>query len=186
VPPRELAHLFPLDIGDGATLRGYTLDDAEELYELVEANRERLNPWMPWPEHTRGVEEQRTWIAQHLEDTEGLGIDLGGRLVGGAGLDVGPFRIMAEIGYWIDGAHEGEGLVTRAVVALTDLAFRHVGVHRLVIRAGVGNARSRAIPERLGFTYEGVLRGEGKGSAGYGFHDLAIYSMLEDEWAPQA
>jgi ribosomal-protein-serine acetyltransferase len=141
---------------------------------------------MPWPEHTRGVDDQRAWIAQHLEDTEGLGIDLDGRLVGGAGLTVGPFAITAEIGYWIDGAYEGRGLVTGAVIALIELGFRHVGVHRIAIRAGVDNVRSRAIPERLGFTLEGVLRGEGKGSAGHGFHDLALYSMLEDEWQPPA
>jgi ribosomal-protein-serine acetyltransferase len=49
-----------------------------------------------------------------------------------------------------------------------------------VIRAGVDNARSRAIPERLGFTQEGVLREEGRGVEG--FHDLVVYGLLEDEW----
>ena len=63
---------------------------------------------------------------------------------------------------------------------MVDLAFRERGVHRVVIRAGVGNVRSRAIPERLGFTLEGVARGEGKGVGG--FYDLAVYGILEDEW----
>ncbi len=49
-----------------------------------------------------------------------------------------------------------------------------------MIRAGVENERSRAIPERLGFTEEGVARGEGRGSQG--FYDLVVYGLLEDEW----
>ena len=63
---------------------------------------------------------------------------------------------------------------------MTELAFGEFGVHRVVIRAGVENVRSRAIAERLGFTMEGVARGEGRGSGG--FYDLAVYAILEDEW----
>jgi ribosomal-protein-serine acetyltransferase len=184
MPPPDLAHLFPLHVAPGATLRPYVLDDAEELYALVEANRERLNPWMPWPEFTRGPDDQRTWVAEHLDDLEGLGLWSDGRLVGGVGLHPGAFGISAEIGYWIDGVHEGRGLVTAAVRALIDLGFRDLGVHRIVIRAGVDNLRSRAIPERLGFTREGVLREDGKGSDGHGFHDLVVYGLLSDEWSP--
>jgi ribosomal-protein-serine acetyltransferase len=103
-----------------------------------------------------------------------------GAFAGGAGLTVGEFAIAAEIGYWIRSAYAGRGLVTRAARVLTGIAFEEFGVHRVVIRAGVENVRSRAIPERLGFTLEGVARGEGRGSGG--FYDLAVYAVLEDEW----
>lgn len=178
-----IAARFPLEIAPGAALRRYMLDDVEELYRLVDANRERLNPWMPWPEFTHAPEDQRPFVQEHLEDVEALAIEVDGRLAGGTGLRMGPFGIAGEIGYWIDGEHEGRGLVTAAVRALVDLGF-DLGLHRIVIRAGVDNPRSRAIPERLGFTQEGVLRGEGKGSAGHGFHDLVVYGVLEDEWPP--
>lgn len=173
----------PIPVAPGAELRRYTLDDAEQLYALVDANRERLNPWMPWPAFTHSPDDQRVWISEHLDDLEGLGLSLDGRLVGGAGLSLGPFKISGEIGYWIGGEYEGRGLVTAAVRALIDLAFSDLGLHRIAIRAGVDNVRSRAIPERLGFTREGVLRGEGKGSGDYGFHDLVVYGLLEHEWS---
>jgi ribosomal-protein-serine acetyltransferase len=64
---------------------------------------------------------------------------------------------------------------------LIEHGFGVVGLHRISIRAGVENARSRAIPERLGFTREGVLRGEGRGSGG--FYDLIVYGLLEEEWS---
>lgn len=179
-----VAARFPLSIAPGAELRRYSLDDVEELYALVDANRERLNVWMPWPEGTRSVEDQRPFVAAHLDDIEALAIWADGRLAGGTGLSTDPFGIHGEIGYWIDGGHEGRGLVTAAVRALVDLGFGLLRLHRIAIRAGVDNARSRAIPERLGFTNEGVLRGEGKGSDGCGFHDLVVYGLLEEEWPP--
>ena len=49
-----------------------------------------------------------------------------------------------------------------------------------MIRAGVGNVRSRAVPERLGYVEESVERGGGRGLGG--FYDIVVYSMLADEW----
>jgi ribosomal-protein-serine acetyltransferase len=176
---------LPIDLGGDALLRRLTMDDAEEIFARVAANRDRLETWMPWASLTTSVDDQRAWLASVLADEEnfeGIGLFVDGRYVGGIGLTLGSFRIWAEIGYWIDAGHEGKGLITRACAALIDLAFHELGVHRVMIRAGVGNARSRAIPERLGFTLEGVHRDEGKGV--HGFHDLAVYGLLEDEWAP--
>jgi ribosomal-protein-serine acetyltransferase len=179
-----VAGRFPLRVAPGAELRRYSIDDAEELFGVVVANRERLNRWMPWSDGVREVADQRAWLERHLDDLEGLGLFVDGRLVGGVGLTHDPFRIAGEIGYWIDAAFEGKGLVTAAVRAMIDVGFRDLGLHRIAIRAGVDNPRSRAIPQRLGFTREGVLRGEGSGSGGHGFHDLVVYGILEDEWPP--
>jgi ribosomal-protein-serine acetyltransferase len=141
---------------------------------------------MPWTEGTRSVEDQRVWLESVTTDPDGLegvGIFVEGRYAGNAGISRhDAFGIAAEIGYWIDGAYEGRGIVTKAVRTMVDICFRDLEVHRVVIRAALENARSRAIPERLGFTLEGVLRGEGKGSGPYGFHDLAVYGLLEEEW----
>jgi ribosomal-protein-serine acetyltransferase len=68
------------------------------------------------------------------------------------------------------------------VRALVEVGFRDLGLHRIEIRAGVGNTRSRAIPERLGFVPEGIERGGERGSNG--FYDLVVYAILDDEWPP--
>ena len=102
---------------------------------------------------------------------------------GGVGLNWEPFRVRGSIGYLIAAEFEGRGLVTLAVPALLDVGFREIGLHRIEIKAGTENRRSRAIPERLGFVREGVERGSGKGASGY--HDLVVYSILEDEWPPK-
>jgi len=170
-------------LGEGAELRRYTLDDADEIFAVVNLNRERLRRWLPWidPMHTPEIE--RRWIAGVLaneDGMEGYGLFVEGRLAGGVGMTIGPFNVFAEIGYWIGEEFEGRGLVTKACRTFIDYAFGEAGLHRVVIRAAPENARSRAIPERLGFVQEGVAREEG--IAADGFHDLVVYSLLEQEW----
>ncbi len=174
---------LPASLGDAAELRRYTLDDLDVLWAAVQGERERLGEWMPWVEGTRTIDDQRAWLERVVADEVGLdgtGLWVGQALAGGVGMSAGPFGVAAEIGYWIRAAFSGRGLVTSGARAMTDLAFREWGVHRVVIRAGVNNLRSRAVAERLGFTYEGVARGEGKGVGG--FYDLSVYAVLEDEW----
>ena len=173
-----------LDLGDGAEVRVLEPDDAEEVFLLVDAERERLREWMPWVDSTRGPDEIRRFIERDRagEDLDALGIFVDGAYVGGIGLRVDSMHREAEMGYWIGSGHEGRGLVTRACRALVDLAFDRFEAHRTTIRVAPTNARSRAIPERLGFTLEATLREAGR--TAFGYHDLVVYGLLEDEWPP--
>jgi ribosomal-protein-serine acetyltransferase len=174
---------LPADLGDGALVRRLRIEDLEDVWATVSASRERLDPWMPWIDGTRTIDDQRRWLESVVDDEEsldGCGIFVEDRYVGGVGLRWEPFRVTGEIGYWISSEFEGRGLVTRAVRVLLDVGFDEIGLHRIEIRAGVQNTRSRRIPERLGFVREGVERGRERGSNG--FYDTVAYSMLEDEW----
>src|SRR6185503_18828974 len=81
-----------------------------------------------------------------------------GTVVGGTGVRFSRPNAKAEIGYWLSADAVGHGIVTRSTKALTTAAFADLGLRRVSIRAAVDNVRSRAVPERLGFGYEGVLR----------------------------
>ncbi|MFC9596002.1 GNAT family N-acetyltransferase [Streptomyces sp. NPDC056944] len=76
-----------------------------------------------------------------------------------------------EIGYWLAKEHRGSGYMTEIVRALAHWAFTGLGCTRLIWRAEVGNAASRAVAERAGFALEGVQR------AG-----LANKGTLRDAW----
>jgi ribosomal-protein-serine acetyltransferase len=174
---------LPVDLGDGAVLRRLTIDDLDEVWGAVEAERERLAVWMPFVELAKTIDDERAWLEAVSADPrnlEGCGLIVDGRYSGGIGLMSRMYGIEGEIGYWVTAEVEGRGFVTRAVRALIDVGFREMGFHRIVIRPGVENARSRAIPERLGFEREGIARGGARGSGG--FYDLLVYSLLEDEW----
>lgn len=171
------------DIGDGVVIRTLTPDDAEVLFELVEVNRARLYPWMPWVPTTVGPSDTGAFIERSLaseHDLDGNGIWLDGRLVGTIGLRIDPMDEKAEIGYWIDGGAEGRGIVTRACERFCTFAFEELGLHRVELYAATENARSRAVAARLGMTQEGVAREAGR--VAEGFVDLVIYAVLADEW----
>jgi ribosomal-protein-serine acetyltransferase len=174
---------LPVDLDEGVVLRHYEMSDLDALWSAIEAERARLAVWMPFLRDAKTIEDERGWLESVTAEPRGLA---GGSLwraddlLGGVGLMADAFGIVAEIGYWIRSSEEGRGLVTRACRALIDIAFDELELHRVVIRAGVENLRSRAVPERLGFTYEGVAREEGRGSGG--FYDLAVYGLLDREW----
>jgi ribosomal-protein-serine acetyltransferase len=177
------AERFPIELGDGAFVRRYTLGDLDPLWSAVESERERIGVWMPWVEATTSKGAQGDWLRSVIDraDTlDGCGIYVDGEFAGSVGLSWDPFRIGGEIGYWVRAEFEGRGLVTRAARAFTDIAFSDVGLNRVVIRAAVGNERSSAVAERLGYRQEGVERGAGRGSGGY--QDMVVYAMLAEEW----
>ena len=173
---------WPID--DEAFVRTYTPDDAEEVFALVDANRERLDPWMPWIRSTRSPADTREFIERGIasvHDLDANGIWVGRRVAGSIGMRVDPLSNGGDIGYWLGGEFEGRGLVTRACRLFLDHAFGTLGLHRMSLKADVENVRSRAVAERLGFRYEGTLRGAGL-VQGDRYVDMAVYGLLEDEW----
>ncbi len=105
-----------------------------------------------------------------------------GRYLGGIGLhvhnwDTGYF----EIGYWIRASAEGHGYVTEAVRLLANYVFDTLKANRLEIRCDELNARSAAIPQRLGFVREGCLRNNVIASDGR-LRTMLVFSLIPGEW----
>ncbi|MEU6220870.1 GNAT family N-acetyltransferase [Streptomyces sp. NPDC047022] len=80
-----------------------------------------------------------------------------GDLVGMFGLTMRSPAV-AEVGFWAAKEHRGMGYITEATLGASRWAFTEVAVDRVEWRAEVGNAGSRAVAERAGFTMEGVQR----------------------------
>jgi ribosomal-protein-serine acetyltransferase len=70
--------------------------------------------------------------------------------------------------------------MTKACKTCINYAFIGMGFNRIVIKCAVGNQRSKAIPERLHFTFEGIER-EGQNLYGE-YTDLMVFSMLKKDW----
>ena len=177
---------FPLSADDEVVLDLLDEAQAEELFALVDANRAYLREWLPWLDQNTEVEHTRTFIRatrkQH-EDRNGFtcGIRFRGNLVGVVGLHgIDWMNRKTSIGYWLVRAHQGRGIVTRACRALLPFLFDELGMNRVEIACAPGNAKSAAIPERLGFTREGLLRQRERLYDRYVDH--VVYGLLASEW----
>jgi RimJ/RimL family protein N-acetyltransferase len=145
-----------------------------------------LMPWVTDGAPARDVRENlRSRIASSGTMTERellLGIDVGGRLVGDvqARRDGGPKGVF-ELGITVfDQADRGKGIGRDAISALTAHLFAMEGAHRVQLTTDVANGAMRAVVDRLGFGFEGVLRGFWPEPDGC--HDYAMYAMTKDDY----
>ncbi|HWQ54138.1 MAG TPA: GNAT family protein [Bryobacteraceae bacterium] len=178
--------MFTCSLGEGIELRLLEERHAEELFCAVDRNRGRLRPWLNWVDRTLSAEDCRGFIRMALaqfaaREAMHVGIWEGRRLIGGSGHHrIDWVSRNTSIGYWLDAAAEGRGVVTRTCEALLNHLFGELRLHRVEIRCATANTRSAAVPARLGFTREGILRQAEW--AGDRYNDLVVWSILADEW----
>jgi ribosomal-protein-serine acetyltransferase len=178
--------MFTCRITDRHELRLLQATDAAELFALTDTNRVHLRQWLPWLDYAKAVADTSNFIQSTLHqyaDNQGFvaAICLDRAIVGVIGFNrlEWPSRI-GHIGYWLAADHQGKGLMTRSCEAMVDYAFRTMHLNRLVIACALDNQRSRSIPERLGFQYEGAAR---ETEWLYDrFVDHAIYALLQRDW----
>jgi ribosomal-protein-serine acetyltransferase len=175
------------DLPGGAALRLFEESDAEQLFALTDRNRKHLEPWLPWVPHTHTPADSLEFIRasrRQVADNDGFQVavvDPDGAIAGVGGFHHVDWANRAtSIGYWLAADRQGRGLMTAAVRALVEHAFAVWRLHRIEIQAAVDNARSRAIPERLGFHEEGVRRVAER--HGERYFDLVVYAVLASEW----
>ncbi len=178
--------MFRLPIDDELELRLLEERHAPEFFELTDQNRAQLRRWLAWADRESSPADSLSFIRGALyQFAEGNGFQAGiwyrGELAGALGLlYVNLHSRKTEIGYWLGGAYQGKGIMTRAVRVLVDYAFDELGLNRVEIRCARGNDRSRAVAERLGFKQDGALR-DGEWLTDH-FEDQLVFSMLAREW----
>lgn len=163
--------------------------DAPRIFALIEQNRTYLREWLPWVDFTRTVEDEITFIrglnAQY-KDNKGFACAIWyqGQIAGTISYHpVNWTDRKVEIGYWQGAAFQGKGIMTKACKLMTAYAFDEFRLNKVEIRCATGNMRSCAIPQRLGFKREGVIR-QGEWLYDH-FVDLILYGLYADDWYQQ-
>lgn len=87
-------------------------------------------------------------------------VTYGGRFVGQltVGSIVWGSARSAQVGYWIDEAYAGLGIIPTALAMAMDHCFFVVGLHRVEATIRPENHASRRVVEKLGFREEGLRR----------------------------
>jgi ribosomal-protein-serine acetyltransferase len=160
---------------------------AAPLFSALDNERERLAEFLPWIDDMKTLAD----FTSYIKNCEGLYAQkkevsfimiFNEKPVGRIGLHhLNLQNKMGAIGYWITRAAEGKGVVTRSCMKIISYGFNHLGLHRIECKVATTNLKSQAIPEKLHFKKEGILRDAEWVNNKY--NDLFIYSLLSDEWA---
>jgi ribosomal-protein-serine acetyltransferase len=138
--------------------------------------------WMT-PDYSISSAEEfvtRSIAAAASKTSLGFGIFRDAHFIGSIGFNQFDWQSKrTEIGYWIDKGEEGKGIVTRSCERLIGYAFDDLNMNRVEIRCSTENIRSAAIPERLGFQKEGVLRRAEMRNGR--LQDFSVYGLLADD-----
>jgi ribosomal-protein-serine acetyltransferase len=177
---------FQITINEKLALKLRSPEDASAIYRVIDNNREHLRVWLDWVDNTRSPEDVKKFIIACNEGFQekksaDFGIWYDGEWVGSMGFhNISERYKTGAIGYWLDKEHQGKGIMTACVKAITEYGFNELGLNRVEIECSVMNEKSKAVAERLGFVLEGVLRHnrvhEGKSQDGL------IFSMIKTEW----
>jgi RimJ/RimL family protein N-acetyltransferase len=138
--------------------------DGRPIAAAVLASLEYLRPWMPWATFEAArvdVQQDRCREAEKQWDLGGdcqyvLRPEPHGPVIGSFGLHRRVGSDAIEIGYWMHVDYAGRGYGTAAAAALTDAVLELPDITRVEIHTDEANARSAAIPQRLGYRLDRV------------------------------
>jgi len=149
---------------------------------MIDRDRAYLRRWLGWVDASTSVEHTRDFLRGVIAAAqEGKSLILltehEGEPCGTVGFNwIDSVNGGCEIGYWLREDRQGRGIITGCCRALVGHALDDLGLNCVRIAVAVDNARSRRVPERLGFRLDGVIR-EAERLHG-SFVDHALYTYL--------
>ena len=183
ITPRLL--ICPPQIGDGLVLNAAILESFEVLHEF-----------MDWAKATPSINDSEEHIRQAsanwiLKKNAEPWLQLlifdkhSGEFIGSTSFHHIDWKIPSvETGYWIRTVRAGQGMMTEATNAITQYAFKQLGVKRIAITCDIDNIRSKKIAERLNYTLEGILKFHRRKPINCELSDTLIYAKYSMENLP--
>lgn len=172
-------------INDAIRLELITEKHAQDIFDLVDANRASLRQWLSFVDKMQTIAFAENFvkrsIQRNLDGTEFAFVvyeqdEAIGR--------IGVYKIdgqnkIGEIGYWLAEKAQGKGIISKSCQSVIDFCFSQLQLNRIEIKCATDNVKSKAIPEKLKFTKEAVIR-QGELLNGR-FIDLDLYALLKQD-----
>src|SRR6478735_2806845 len=153
-----------MQISETTTLEPIADHHVAPVFKLIEQNRSALKTWLPWVDNIQTETDFQNFIQgvqQRVADKVAVPFFIRheGKIAGNIGLyHFDHQNKIAAIGYWLGEEFQGKGIITNACREIISYGFGTLGLNRVELKCGTENFKSQAIPERLGFTKEGILR----------------------------
>lgn len=175
-----------INIDNDLYLKTIDMSDVDYRFKVIEENRTFLRQWLGWLDRISTVTDLEKYTNGCIQEEKNkeaytFGIYYNNIFVGVISIkDINYSNKKAEIGYWLEEKSNGNGIMTKSCKIIVDYCFTNLNLNRVQILVATKNYVSQAVPKRLGFIEEGILR---ENECLYGnFLDNYSYSMLKTEW----
>lgn len=173
----------PILYSNRLVLRKMEKSDAEDMF--LYARDEEVTKYLLWSPHpsVNHTAKYLSTLAAHYRSGEfyDWAITLKGRMIGNCGFSKLDLKNRCgEIGYVLARDVWGMGIAAEAAEKLLEFGFERLRLHRIEVHYMIENEASRRVAEKIGMTFEGVLR-----DSLYvkGIHrSIGICSILYDEY----
>lgn len=137
---------------------------AEEIFTLVEKNRDYLSKWLEWVEDINTIDDtivflKNTQNSTNLGYLKSYGIFLKNDYIGNISVyDINLRTKSGEIGYWIGEEFSKKGYTSQAVKVLQENLFQVDKFSKLQISCDERNIASAKIAKKCGYNLEGIIK----------------------------
>jgi ribosomal-protein-serine acetyltransferase len=167
-PPDTATAVQALPLTDGRIVaRPWEASDAPALHEAARESIATVGPWLSWLDSLYAPGDAERWVADSQErwnrGTEYrfavLEAGAHGRLLGGAGINhLNPVHAVGNLGYWVRASATGRGNASRAARLVARFGLTTGALGRVEILTAVDNLASQRVADKVGATFEGILR----------------------------
>lgn len=151
-------------VSEAVTLEVIQQSMASDLFDLIQRNQVRLSRFLAWPKQVVSVEDTRAFICKqsadhHSDVSKTYTMIYQGQVSGILSFNaIDTANKATTIGYWIDSALEGKGVVSAALNKLIERYSQQGIIRTFIINCGVTNRKSNALALRNGFHFTGVIK----------------------------
>lgn len=172
-------------------IRPVKISDASIMHTAMKESFASLKAWMPWAQSLASLQDTEVYLAhgERLWNTiPADGVELPLQIMdasdtiyfGATGIKPANLKIPSfEIGYWVNQAYAGQGLITEAMNALTHYLFDVLNAKRVEINCEERNVKSANVALRLNFELEGKLRNHRFNATGKLLTSSLIFSVTD-------
>ncbi|HAG52342.1 MAG TPA: hypothetical protein DCL21_00975 [Alphaproteobacteria bacterium] len=149
-------------VGDTIILEKLEQFHAEDLYSVIDANRDYIAKYLPWMTENYRFEDTAKFVSmkeENFEDQDGFAYVIINKetdeVLGSVGLSI-KSKGSSELGYWLAENQQGNGIMSQAIDLLVEYAFEETPIIRVDIFTLPDNKKSMQVAKRNGFLFEGV------------------------------
>ncbi len=138
--------------------------DSDEIFQLIQNNREHLAMYLDWVEKTKSIQDIQTFIEVTLDQFKKMSgihykIILDQQIIGIIGFILSNEKTKTfEIGCWIDKGNTQKGIASKCALKAEKVCFEHFRAEKVEMKCATENQASNQIAQKLKYKLEGTIR----------------------------